>query len=72
MYKVFTGKKLQLCRSNCMYNYVAISITHCVVGIGNVRLFKNKWKIALKVQNRLNAVADLEAGYKIVQRNFLR
>lgn len=55
-----------------MYNYVAASITCCVVGIGNVRVFKNKWKIALKVQNGLNAIADLEAGYKIVQRNHLR
>lgn len=72
MYKVFTGKKLQLCRSNCTYNYMAISITYSVVGIGNVRLFLNKWKIALKVQNGLNAIADLEAGYKIVQRNLLR
>lgn len=72
MYKVFTGKKIQLCRSNCTYNYMATSITRCVVGIGNVSLFKNKWKIAPKVQNGLNAVADLEAGYKIVQRNLLR
>lgn len=72
MYKVFTGKKLQLCRSNCTYNYMATSITHCAVGIGNAKLFKNKWKIAVKVQNGLNAITDLEAGCKIVQRNLLR
>lgn len=40
MYNVFTGKNFQLCRSNCMYNYLAIRVARYVVGTDNVNLLK--------------------------------
>lgn len=56
MYSVFTGKKFQLHRSICTYKYLATRVAGYVVGTDNVSLFKAKWKIAVNVQNGLNAI----------------